>query len=147
MVLVRVREWEEAALERKKNQHIQSGKLKQQLPEQAVEASSANEGRKEGRRCGGKENDRVTKASLTHCHTPPHTPPHTLGLDPFLSEPIHSSPLISSWHFLDMINEMTLKTVVFIVFPPASFTAPCSRSSERRSHFGCFLREPGRGRT
>lgn len=76
MVLVRVREWEEAALERKKNQHIQSGKLKQQLPEQAVEASSANEGRKEGRRCGGKENDRVTKASLTHCHTPPYTTPH-----------------------------------------------------------------------
>lgn len=50
MVLVRVREWEEAALERKKNQHIQSSKLKQQLPEQAVEASSANEGRKEGRK-------------------------------------------------------------------------------------------------
>lgn len=35
MVLIRVREWEEAAVERKGN--IQSGKLKQQLPEQAVE--------------------------------------------------------------------------------------------------------------
>lgn len=67
MVLIRVREWEEAVLERRGN--IQSGKLKQQLPEQVVEGLRC-QGRKEGRRGEGKENDHVTQTSLTRCYTP-----------------------------------------------------------------------------
>lgn len=51
MVLMRVREWEEAASEEKK--HIQSGKLKQRLPEQAVEARG-------GGREGGGRREKIT---------------------------------------------------------------------------------------
>lgn len=69
---------------REEKKHIQSGKLKQQLPEQAVEASKCQ--MKEGGG-EGKENDRVTKASLTHCHTLSIHRPHFLWLDPFPSEP------------------------------------------------------------
>lgn len=46
MVLMRVREWEEAAF-REEKKHIESGKLKQQLPERAAEGLEC-QGRKEG---------------------------------------------------------------------------------------------------
>lgn len=47
MVLMGVGEWEEAAL-REEKKRIQSGKLKQQLPERTVEGLECS-GRKEGR--------------------------------------------------------------------------------------------------
>lgn len=90
MVLMGVREWEEAASERRKEKRIQSGKLKRRLPEQAVEGGSSAED--EGR--GGVEEKKVNPEHAVAPPTYPHTARHPhFVVRSFPSEPIHRSLL------------------------------------------------------
>lgn len=75
--------------------------------------------RKEGGRVGGvKENDRVTKAFLTHCHTPLGRRPRFLFRSlSFRADPQNfANKLLALFGHDKRLNEMTLRTVIFIAF-------------------------------